>query len=142
MQLHIPGPPIWPNRWHVYVASKFENKAEVRECQTLLRQHGHLITHDWTFEEEAERTGEELETYLQKCAADDFNGSMNAEAFILIMYPGLSGALVKLGIAMASNARIMLVQPDGRTGPSPIFFHMREVERYKTIQEAVEALDA
>ncbi len=78
----------------VYVASKFENHARVREVQEQLRAAGHTITYDWT------RCA--VMDILQ--AKKDLRGVLDAEVVVLIIEEDVPyrGALVELGIALGA----------------------------------------
>lgn len=104
----------------VYVAGKWEEKARVREVQQQLRDAGHVITHDWTSEEEVGIT--------QEHAVNDKNGVLTADAFIGIFEKDLrySGALSEMGIAIAKGIPIHIL---GDAINNNIFLMLPEVRR-------------
>jgi hypothetical protein len=128
----------------VYVASKFENKEEVRRVMEMLKDKGHRISYDWTDEDGAGKTGNDLAIYLRRCALEDRHGVLNAEALLLINYPNGCGMFSELGMALALNwitpnaVRILVVDRD--RGPDNIFFYLKEVEHYATVEDAVRSL--
>lgn len=129
----------------VYVASKFENQAEVRKAITLLREHGHDITFDWTQHSAVGKSGQELQDYLRLCAVDDYDGVLFAEALVLIDHPNCKAAYTELGMALAMQARVIVVNAVPTvidpTMHQNIFMHLPEVEHVDSIEEAVAILD-
>lgn len=122
----------------VYVASKFENTKEVQYAQAKLLARGHTITHDWTREDAAGKTGAELEEYLSRCAQADYAGSVTCDVFLAINHPAGKGMFFEMGVAYTIGARILFVYPDRN---HMIFSWLPEVEWFETIDEALNALD-
>ncbi len=85
----------------IYVASKYEEKAYVSEIMDALRKAGHVITYDWTTNEQVNEAQ----------ARADMNGVRSAEALVLIAEKDLNycGALVELGIALGLRIPIFVV---------------------------------
>lgn len=121
----------------IYVASKFENKDEVRRAMKLLQDEGYSITHDWTGEDFKDRTGTDLVNYARFCAWKDRRGVENADALLLINHPACKGTLVEMGIAIANNKPIVIV---GRDVAENIFFNLSNCLHVKTVEEALPVL--
>jgi hypothetical protein len=122
----------------IYVASKFENKQQVRAVQQRLIDLGHTISHDWTNEAEGDRKGPELDAYLQECAIKDYNGVLEADAVLLITQPNMRGAFTELGMALAWGRVCYVV---GRTGN--IFEHLPTdfgMRIFGTVDLAIQAI--
>jgi len=122
----------------IYVASKFENKEEVRHAYKLFREAKHQITFDWTQEDASSKLGQERISYLKECADRDFCGVVSADCFVLIAHPGMKGAYVELGIALKTLIQICIV--GDREIVDNIFFHMPNIRFYATIEQCVSAL--
>lgn len=120
----------------VYVASKFENTKAVREAQAALKDDGHIISHDWTFENAEALAGSALEAYLQGCAERDMEGVINADALLLINYTGCAGAYVELGMALASGRFVVVIDGHHPEKPRNIFFHLAHVHHAKDLEDA------
>lgn len=123
----------------VYVASKFQNKDEVRRAQALLRARGCEITHDWTNEDAGDRSGMVLEAYLNRCAEADVQGVLSADAVLVIGYPGLRGCLVEFGMASIAGKPIYGVN---REHVEQIFCHLPYVEFFASVEMAIDAMVA
>jgi hypothetical protein len=121
----------------IYVASSFDRKVDVKRVQAKLIEMGHTISHDWTFESTENRPIDQMETYLQRCAYDDWSGVVNADVLLLLNDPKGFGAMVELGMGIAYGKRIMVVEPHQR---DCIFFKTVEVEKFYTLSAALEAL--
>ena len=122
----------------VYVASSFKNQAEVKEVMSQLVSLGHRITFDWTGEDASGLKGSELTRYLTECAMSDMNGVNSADAVIVINHPEMRGALVEMGMAIASGKPIFLVY---HNRVSNIFDSLPGVEKCSSIRNAVHSLD-
>lgn len=125
----------------IYVAGKFEEVVAVRAAQQALIARGFDITHDWTNENSAGLKGEALETFLAKCAEDDYDGVTFADAVLLLNHDRAFGAMVETGIAIARGIPVFVV---GHKIRDNIFFHLGSdfgVYLFDTVEEAVEAID-
>lgn len=111
----------------VYVASKFENAKEVREAHAALKADGHEITHDWTWEDASEYHGDELIRYLQECAEKDRYGVESADAILLINYARCAGAFTELGLAIAYQKFIVVIDAHHPEKARNIFFYLPKV---------------
>jgi hypothetical protein len=123
----------------VYVASKFEEKEYVAELYEWLREDGHVITHDWTGEDDAGKSGAELDTYHTKCARQDVDGVMEAEAVVLLPHDRGKGLYVEMGIAIGLGLPIVCWKYDG-TLPECIFLKHPDVIHVDTQKGVLEAL--
>ncbi len=104
----------------IYVASKFENKYEVKELIKELEALGHTITKDWTLSTESS----------PQEAVEDYNGVINCDIYIGLFEDNLryQGALVEFGIALANNKPIFILgdQLDGM-----IFMKMPGITKFR-----------
>lgn|SRR5574342_236975 len=122
----------------VYVASKFENKEEVRKVQQLLIDRGHTITHDWTREDATGMTGGEFMRYMRDAAYGDVDGVRNADAIVLLnTVPGF-GSMVELGMAIAWGKKIYVFSKETR---DCIFFYLDNVQCFKFMDNLLDAVD-
>ena len=127
----------------VYVASKFENSAAVREAQLAVLAEGCVVTHDWTGEDftRAEELGLSAQEYSIRCAEADYLGACSADVVLLLANygPGLGpmkGGLIEAGIGMASGALIFCV---GGLATS-IFENMPCWQHFDTLEQAIVAI--
>lgn len=123
----------------IYVASKFENTAEVWSVMDRLRGMGHVITHDWTREALGDRTGAEAEAYLVDCAQKDMAGVETADAVFVINHPAGKGMWTELGMALAWQIPVFFVCPERAMN---IFTHLPGVETFTSIDEGIAGLEA
>lgn len=128
-------------RGYVYVAGKFEEGVRVREVQEKLRLLGFEVTHDWTREDPAGRTGVELEVYLQHCALKDVEGVETADFLLVLNHDRAFGAMVEMGLGLAWGRVIYLVGPQIRDN---IFFHLppgHGMRCFPDVETALAAID-
>ncbi len=85
----------------IYVASKFEEQERVREVMGQLVAAGHVITYDWT-------TNEQISP---EQARKDVMGVFSADALVLIAEKDLNycGALVEFGMALTREIPIYVL---------------------------------
>lgn len=127
---------------NIYVAAKWEEKSHVRLLYKVLTERGHVITHDWTQEEEGDRQGEELEKYLRDCADKDYEGVMAADVVILVDHPRLRGGMVELGLALAWGKTIYVLKNGFDMAPVDcIFYHMPEIRHLPGIEDILKELE-
>ena len=118
---------------NVYVASKFENQVPVKKLQSLLKNAGHTISYDWT--------SENPDWSRRTMAEKDLDGVISADAIVLICYPKLSGAMVELGICIATRKHIVVVD-SRRTGCNKcIFYDLPMIKHVRTIEDAVKEIN-
>lgn len=125
-----------------YVASKFENKEEVRRVQKLLREAGHSITHDWTVEDATGLTGEVLEAYLRRCAEKDLAGVENCDFLFLLNYLHCAGSYTEFGMALALRRLVVVVDGRDPTKSRNIFFHLPNVYHFTSVEAAVDFVNS
>lgn len=118
----------------VYVASKFENTDAVRDAYARLRALGFVITFDWT------GCAVTDPGYPHEHAQADFTGVASADLFLLIDHPGMKGAFVELGIALAYEKPVYIVG-----AVSCVFVHLKPPHRiftFDTLEAACAAMAA
>lgn len=122
----------------IYVASKFENKEEVREAHRKLRAAGYEITFDWTPHDDshAETLGLSRDEYLKQCALDDYNGVYDADYLVLIPYPNMRGAFIETGMAIAQGTPVLIVGDD--TSFRNVFSHLSIVRHFASLENAMD----
>lgn len=88
-----------------YVAGKWEDRDSVKEIMNYLEQQGHTITCDWTRHEYSDNKS------MERYALDDMQGVLDADVFVGLFVKDLNykGALVELGMAMASGKKVIIV---------------------------------
>lgn len=135
----------------IYVASKFEDKARVRDTYAKLRAAGHEITCDWTNEEVKDLPDDELFHTIREAAKADARGVFNADAVILFPHGNGKGLFVELGIAVGRGIPIVVVSDTGdepfsktihRTdGHNCIFIYLPHCTRVKTVEDAIKLVN-
>lgn len=121
----------------IYVASKFENTAEVWKVMDALKAAGHTITHDWTHESVGERQGAELDLFLLDCAQKDMTGVETADALFVINHEKGKGMWTEMGMAIAWSKPVFFCCPERAYN---IFCRLPGVEEFKTIDEGLQAI--
>jgi hypothetical protein len=129
----------------IYVATKWSRRAEAKEVMRQLIAAGHVITHDWTEEEEMEGADSlARDKHFALCAEADVRGVRNADWLLLLHGPDMRGAYVELGMALASGVRVLVV--DGaKPGADPaltcpIFYWLPQVRHAPTVEAALALL--
>jgi len=120
----------------IYVGTKFENTKAVHEAYLALRDDGHTITHDWTVENAEGLRGQALEVYLQGCAERDVDGVLSANAFLLLNHVGMAGGFTELGIAIAAEKFIVVIDGKHPDKPKNIFYHLPHVHHARDLEDA------
>lgn len=105
----------------IYVAGKFETRDRVQGVMQRLIAKGHEITHDWTLEDPAGKSGAELARFQQDCACADFGGVRAADLVLVLNHDRLFGGAAEMGMALALGKRVYVVEPQIRDN---IFFHL------------------
>lgn len=111
---------------NLYVASKWENRARVREVMNDLQSLGHTITQDWT----------QVEQESADQAAADMFGVLQAESLIILAeedWP-FRGTYVELGLGLAANIPVFFIGPYART----IFDRLPSVRRFDTYRDFIQ----
>lgn len=85
----------------IYVAAKWEEKDLARDLMTLLEEHGHTITYDWT----------QCSVCDTEQAQKDRKGVMTADAFVGLFVRDLAycGAIAEFGMACAREIPCVLI---------------------------------
>jgi nucleoside 2-deoxyribosyltransferase len=105
----------------VYVATSLQNKTEARALMEILREAGHVVTHDWTLEEVQPDWSEQYAAdYLQRCGAQDFAGVVKADALVLINHEASRDAMAEFGIALGKGIPVFVLHAERR---GSVFFH-------------------
>lgn len=106
----------------IYVASKFENYKEVEAFEDEAIKAGHKITYSWAPTARNILEGRTDRGAIKSdCATEDYLGVKNSHVFVLLLHPGLQGALVELGIALGFGKEVWLV---GEYDYDVVFFHL------------------
>jgi hypothetical protein len=123
----------------VYVATNFARATLARAVMTTLEQDGHVITHDWTGENAAGKSGDELARYLQRCAIQDFSGVRRCQVLVVLNHPQGRGMFVEVGIALALGKIVLVVGP---SMAECIFYAMAQCIHVETVADIAGALAA
>lgn len=111
----------------VYVASKFNNYAEVCKVQDELWLLGCETPFDWT-----QHVGDADSAAI---AQKNFEGVETADALLILAVPEMRGAYVEMGIALARDIPIHVFD---RTGiPFQIFNLMPLVSHHSILADAI-----
>jgi nucleoside 2-deoxyribosyltransferase len=119
-------------RLNIYVAGRTNNVAGVRLVQTMVRENGHTVTHDWTQIVE-ELGGGVGDAHVQasrdekrEYARADREGVSQADLVIAVCSPQLCGTLIEIGMALIKRKPVWLLgEPERET----VFFELEEVVR-------------
>ena len=110
---------------NLYIATAFKNTEGFRKLKDLLEAAGHKITHDWTKEDASKLPeGPERELYLMDCAIADLGGICKADALILLAVPGMSGALVEMGMAIGGGIPVIVLDAFKEGNQECIFYRL------------------
>lgn len=111
-----------------YVAGKWEDRYNVRLVQTILINHGHEITCDWT------PHGEDDLGYPSGYAIEDINGVVSADMYIGLFRDkyDYKGALVEMGVALGCGIPVYIA---GDAIDSCLFVYHPLVKKFDTIEE-------
>ncbi len=121
-----------------YIASRFDNKDEVRKIYARLAEHGHEIAFDWT-EHPPIKPYNDHSDQSQEFAIADLNGARNCDVLIVISSDAGTGMYVELGAAMASflergAPRIFVI---GEHNTRSMFYFHPGVNRRATIDDVI-----
>lgn len=114
----------------VYVGSSLFNADEVKSVMSNFVSAGLEISYDWTKHGQG-FTEEELSKYF----TGEFNGVVNCDLFFMI-HPARNGTHVEMGIALALNKPIVMVEKEG-IEMKP-FYYAPNVTRFKDLSNAME----
>lgn len=115
----------------IYIATKTDNYRQAQHFRDLLTEHGHEITFDWT--EIVAEVGPDAATsgskasdseFRRKCAENDIQGVREADALVMLAYPGLCGTLIEVGAALMVGTPVIIF---GTPERNSVFFSMRNV---------------
>jgi hypothetical protein len=109
----------------IYVAARFGQYERARALMDDLAAAGHEITHDWTRTEEFDAdgrprfreagTGDAPTTIpaerLTRHADDDVRACQRAEAIVVLADEPLCGALIEIGVGLASGCPVYVCAP-------------------------------
>lgn len=116
----------------VYVASAFCNKSEVRRVFGLLREAGHIVSHDWTVEDAAELPSHQVQEYLEECGIRDFRGILSAHCLLVLAHPDMKDTRAELGIALGAGIPVVVVECKGAHS---VFYGL--TSRFDSVESAI-----
>lgn len=123
-----------------YIATKLENHAAHNRLRDFLDARGWKITYDWTTHGSVYTKG--LAT-VQAVAWAEMQGVADAD-IVFVLWPGGRGTHVEMGGALACGIPVVFVSDvDGHHEASSemcAFYHHVLVDRYRSIEEAMEAI--
>ncbi|WLR42176.1 nucleoside 2-deoxyribosyltransferase [Bacillus carboniphilus] len=88
-----------------YIASSFQNKQQVIELSSILKENGHFHTYDWTKNQRANSL-----KALTEIGEAEKQAVLDCDLFILLL-PGGIGSHVELGMALALKKTIYIYAP-------------------------------
>lgn len=119
----------------VYVAAKFEEKARAQATMRQLKAAGHIITHDWTAEDDTNIVDDPAkQKYWGICGEQDINGVLAADAVVVLNHPELYGGMVEVGAALAFALPVIVVGADIR---NTVFWWVKDAYRVDDVAQAV-----
>lgn len=100
----------------IYVAASYSKDRE-RASRFIrsLQGQGYTITHDWTGEVAPAPGTPSLvrEAINRRQATDDFDAASEADVLVLFYSPGMRGAWIEVGAALANLAKVLIIgQPE------------------------------
>ena len=127
----------------VYVASRFENKEEVRRVYSLLVEKGYSITADWTIHKRVQPVTDITRVLATEYALEDIEGVIDCDVFIfLTMEKSGTGSTTEFGAALLSQ--IVRHKPKvyvvGHYIEQNLFFIHPSVILKQTIEDVIEEL--
>ncbi len=108
-----------------YVAGKWQDRENVRQLMDSIQGLGHVITYDWTIDEE------NAAGYPVVNTINDTRGVQICDAYVgrFVNKNKYQGALVEFGIALGCNKRIFII---GHAVDTCIFTNHPSVQRFET----------
>ncbi|MCA0987078.1 nucleoside 2-deoxyribosyltransferase [Guptibacillus algicola] len=102
-----------------YIASSFQNKAQVQELRDLLKGEGFVHTYDWTLNERAATFSD-----LEKIGSAELDAVRDSD-FLVVLLPGGKGTHIEMGIALGLDIPVYLYTEEKITDPvtSSSFYH-------------------
>jgi hypothetical protein len=120
----------------VYVATRFPRAAHAAEVAGLLRRAGHRVTSTW--HDGGESPGDEHDPARRAAIrARNERDLRDADALLLLVAPGLAGALVEAAWAHAWGHRVVAV---GTRFDVTLMLDLPAIEWVDTVEDAVAAL--
>ncbi len=117
----------------IYIATKTDNYKQAQRIRDLLLDAGHEITFDWTevVAEVGPDKGLRSDTppdreFQRICAQNDMQGVREADALVMLCYPGLCGTLIEVGAALVLGTPVIIL---GEPERNSVFFAMQHVHR-------------
>lgn len=115
----------------IYVAAKTHDFERARNLMNSIREAGHEITFDWTYQVEDVGPDHQNEAakspaYLAKCAERDMFGVRSAHRVVAIGHPRVCGTLIEVGMALAQGKPVDLI---GDFPPS-VFWELDNITKY------------
>jgi nucleoside 2-deoxyribosyltransferase len=121
----------------VYVAASYLDKSKARELMKAFEPRGHTITHDWTNDG---NNKDDWEIPIEKrslCAINDIGGIRRANVLV-IFGPGRRGTHTEMGIALALQKPIIMIQAQE---PHGVFYSHPSVVHVSSVDKALELVD-
>jgi hypothetical protein len=103
----------------VYIASRLENAAAVRELRDELAKHDVVLTYDWTEHGSVQNEGAER---MRDVAHAEASGVEEAD-LVIVLLPGGRGTHVEIGIAIGAGVDILLVGEQQSEGHDCAFYN-------------------
>jgi hypothetical protein len=116
----------------IYVATQFANREQAADVMRELRARRHVVTQD----SDAGLAGVERDRYLTACAKRDFHGVRDCDVFLLLDAPECRGAYTELGMALALEKGVVVVDGPRRN----IFLQIPTVVHCASIGEAMDLI--
>lgn len=115
----------------IYVAAKTHDFEKARTLMSAIREAGHEITFDWTYQVEDVGPSHENESaqdpaFLAQCADRDMYGVRRAHRLVAIGHPRVCGTLVEVGMALRQGIPVDLI---GEFPPS-VFWELEQITKY------------
>lgn len=110
-----------------YIASSFQNIANVRYMSEKLTSQGFIHTYDWTKNERPASLEQ-----LQQIGQEEMNAVSEAD-IVIIIFPAGKGSHIELGIALGQKKTIYLYSPDNAINhfdTTSTFYHLSQVQQF------------
>jgi len=125
----------------IYVAGKFEDKAEVQELYKKIEELGHQVAYNWTTHKPIKPYSQNQEMARQY-SDNELSGILGSDIFIFLTHEAGTTLLMEFGAALILNKKTgkPVIYAVGKFNDrSPWFFNSR-VQRRNSIDVVIEEI--
>lgn len=114
----------------IYISTSLYNASRVGELAARLQAYGVNLTYDWTKHGKVDSEAE-----LIACGLNEQRGIKDADVFLFIT-PARNGSHTELGLAIAYEKPIVMLQEDATQEQQPFYF-LPGVQRFTREEDAI-----